>query len=102
MSSVLDPSAARDPDERSRALLTVVDSVARELHRGHDGLPAARLDSSLAEELAIDSLARVELGQRLEQVFGCALADQHLFDAETPRDLLAALDAGAGRASLAL
>lgn len=101
MSSVLDPSA-RDPDERSRALLTVVDSVARELHRGHDGLPAARLDSSLAEELAIDSLARVELGQRLEQVFGCALADQHLFDAETPRDLLAALDAGAGRASLAL
>ena len=78
------------------ALLALLDAVASELHRGHHGLAAAGLDSSLERDLAIDSLARVELGIRIERHFGHRLADQALFEADTPRELLLALAAAAG------
>ncbi len=74
-----------------RELLALVDTVASELHRGHLGLAAAGLDSSLERDLAIDSLARVELGVRIERCFGHRLADERLFEADTPRELLQAL-----------
>ncbi len=77
-------------------LLALVDAVAGELHRGHRSLRGARLDTSLERDLAIDSLARLELGIRIERRFGQTLADQHLFEAETPRDLLLALAAAQG------
>jgi 1-acyl-sn-glycerol-3-phosphate acyltransferase len=77
-------------------LLALVDAVASELHRGHTGLRSARLDTSLERELAIDSLARVELGIRIERSFGHRIADERLFEAETPRDLLLALASAQG------
>ncbi len=76
-----------------RELLALVDAVVGELHRGHHGLVAAGLDSSLERDLAIDSLARVELGVRIERCFGHRLADERLFGADTPRELLQALTA---------
>ncbi len=79
-----------------RELLALVDAVAGELHRGHDGLAAAGLDSSLERDLAIDSLARVELGLRIERHFGHRLSDQSLFEADSPRELLLALAATTG------
>ena len=90
-----DLQASLSVADMERELLALVDAVAAELHRGHAGLPRARLDSSLQRELAIDSLTRVELGMRIERRFGHGLTDEGLFEAETPRDLLVAL-AGAG------
>ncbi len=85
-----------------RALLALVNAVAGELHRGHKGLRPAHLDTSLERDLAIDSLARLELGLRIERTFGHTLADQLLFEAETPRDLLLALAAAQGVTHLEL
>lgn len=53
--------------------------------------PAVTLDSRLAEDLGIDSLARVELNLRCERAFGCRLDDDHLAAVNTPREILAAL-----------
>jgi acyl carrier protein len=45
------------------------------------------LDSSLARDLGLDSLARVELVNRLERTFNITLPERVFADAETPRDL---------------
>ncbi len=89
------PSTSTAADTAS-ALLTLVNAVAGELHGGRKGLRAAHLDTSLERDLAIDSLARLELGMRIERSFGHTLAEQDLFEAETPRDLLMALAAAQG------
>ena len=96
-------STANTPHaDLERELLALVNAVAGELHRGHHGLATAGLDSSLARDLAIDSLARVELGIRIERRFGHSLADERLFEADTPRDLLLALAAATGVTDLKL
>jgi len=46
------------------------------------------LDSRLERDLGFDSLARVELVQRVGTAFGVQLPDEVLSQAETPRDLL--------------
>ena len=45
------------------------------------------LDCSLARDLGLDSLARVELVSRLERTFNITLPERVFADAETPRDL---------------
>ena len=77
-------------------LLEIVAEVAKEA-RPHV-TPNVTLDSSLERELGLDSLARVELVLRLEQVFGTSLPEQALATGETPRDLLRFLLAGFGHA----
>ena len=52
---------------------------------------AVRLDSRLEEDLGLDSLARVELRDRIEEQFDVRLADRVL-DAPTPRDWLVAVE----------
>jgi len=47
-----------------------------------------RLDSSMDRDLAIDSLARIELLLRCEQQFDISLPEQLVSTMETPRDLL--------------
>ena len=84
------------PDSKSdqpARLLSLVDQLVAEVRPG--GRAAAALDSTLERDLGLDSLARVELLARLEQAFGVRLGDDVLGSAETPRDLLAALAAGA-------
>ncbi|MEX2199603.1 MAG: AMP-binding protein [Burkholderiales bacterium] len=61
--------------------------INREVPRG----TRVTLDSSFDRDLALDSLARVELLLRVERRFGVALPEDTLQQAETPRDLLAAL-----------
>ncbi len=73
-------------------LLTYVQEVATELHPRRQP-PAVTLDTSLERELRIDSLGRVELLHRLERAFDVRLPDQLLATAETPRDLLRAVQA---------
>ncbi len=67
-------------------LLAIVAEVVREARP--NVRPQATLDSSLERELALDSLARVELVLRLEREFGASLPEQALATSETPRDLL--------------
>jgi acyl carrier protein len=77
-------------------LLAVVQAVAREARPHVESYVA--LDSALERELGLDSLARVELVLRLEREFGISLPEQALATAESPRDLLRFLLAGAGQA----
>ncbi|HTQ78178.1 MAG TPA: phosphopantetheine-binding protein, partial [Burkholderiales bacterium] len=67
-------------------VLEVVAAVAKEARPSLS--PAVALDSSLERDLALDSLARVELVLRLEREFGASLPEQALASSETPRDLL--------------
>jgi acyl carrier protein len=77
-------------------LLAVVQEVAREARPHVEAYVA--LDSAFERDLGLDSLARVELVLRLEREFAVSLPEQALATAETPRDLLRFLLAGAGQA----
>ena len=80
------------------ALLEVVAELMRESQPAEGARAAPRLDSSLERDLGIDSLARVELLLRIERRFDVRLPAHLLGAAETPRDLLQAVLAGAPRA----
>ncbi|GAB4343016.1 MAG: AMP-binding protein [Desulfobulbaceae bacterium] len=75
-------------------LLQIVEKLAVELHPELSGT-RVDLDSSLDRDLGLDSLARMELLARLEKHFGRRLSEQVLAAAETPRELLRHLAAGA-------
>ncbi len=86
------PVAAEQTDERPEAaILAVVRETLRDLNRETPRGLRVTLDSSFDRDLALDSLARVELLLRVERRFGVALPENTLQRAETPRDLLAAL-----------
>ena len=53
--------------------------------------PAVELDAKLERDLGVDSLARVELTLRIEQVFGVRPPEESVVGARVVRDLLAAL-----------
>ena len=73
------------------ALLGVVRQLMSELHPHRPQPPSVTLDSLLDRDLGFDSLERMELLHRLEQVFGVHLPEQDVVNAEVPRDLLHAL-----------
>ncbi|KAF0163616.1 MAG: AMP-dependent synthetase and ligase [Rhodocyclaceae bacterium] len=79
--------------DQAAQLLSIVDRLVAEVRPA--GRSKAGLDSSLERDLGLDSLARVELLARIEQAFSVRLSDEVLGSAETSRDLLAALAAGA-------
>jgi 1-acyl-sn-glycerol-3-phosphate acyltransferase len=85
------PDAAQDVAVRLLALLR---ELAREIRPSERTVATLTLDSHLERELALDSLARAELLQRIERTFHVR-PDERMLLAETPRDLLA-LIAGAG------
>ncbi len=70
-------------------VLDIVAALVNELSGGRARPPT--LDDALDRDLGISSLERVELLLRLEQAFGVRLPDSVMADAETPRDLVAAL-----------
>jgi acyl-CoA synthetase (AMP-forming)/AMP-acid ligase II/acyl carrier protein len=102
----MDKTPGRHAADRPDALLLeLVRRLAAELRR-QSGVAPVSLDSLLDRDLGFDSLARVELLARIEQAFGVSLPEQALVTAETPRDLLRAVQgctsaAGAGRAGAA-
>ncbi|GGO88472.1 acyl-CoA synthetase [Marinobacterium nitratireducens] len=82
---------ATGPDADIRAqLLQLVDQLCTELRSQGLDRPV-ELDSRLEQDLGLDSLSRAELFSRIEQRFGAALPGQTFAEAETPRDLLRAL-----------
>lgn len=68
-------------------LLEVVRSLLEEIQAG-SAPQIINLDSSLENDLGLDSLARVELLARIERHFGLSLPESLFAEAETPRDLL--------------
>jgi 1-acyl-sn-glycerol-3-phosphate acyltransferase len=76
-------------------LLGVVEQLARENHPGH--AYAVSGHSSFERELGLDSLARVELVQRVGRQFGVDLPPEALSEADTPLDLLRFLQPASGR-----
>ncbi len=84
----------QQPADRADLLLDLVRRLTRELHPQAVTLPEITLDSLLDRDLGLDSLARVELLNRIEDTFRLRLPEQVLAGAETPRDLLRHLDRG--------
>lgn len=78
-------------DEISSELLRVAGQLISELHPQRQGGAALQLDSTLERDLGLDSLGRVELFSRIGRAFKVVLPDQLLAEAETLRDLHAAL-----------
>ena len=75
-----------------RALLDVVELTLRDLQPEAPIALRVALDSSLDRDLALDSLARMELLLRIERRFGIDLPEDTLQQAETVRDLLGAVE----------
>ncbi len=81
--------------DTTNTLLATIRRLAAELHSRPEEAIQLTLDSSLERDLGFDSLGRVELLTRLDQVFGVSLPERVLAAAETPRDLLQAVLAAA-------
>ncbi|MEJ2690373.1 MAG: AMP-binding protein [Deltaproteobacteria bacterium] len=81
-----------EADNRQALLLQTVRQLVAELHPRDPSAVTVRLDSSLDRDLGFDSLARVELLDRLEKVFKVSISEQVLAVAETPRDFLREID----------
>ena len=94
--------AGKQEDKQARhvELLRLLEELASELHPGRQAEAPVELSSSLERRLGIDSLARLEMALRLERRFGVRLAERDLLEAETPADLLAAIEAAGPEQSL--
>lgn len=80
-----------DTDNTGDVILGIVRDLVRELRQRRPLTRPVTIDSSLARDLGLDSLARVELVSRLERTFTITLPERVFADAETPRDLLRAV-----------
>lgn len=83
-------SDRNEVETQADAVLALIGSLRRDLYP--DRPPTAiALDDSLDVDVGLDSLARVELAERVGREFGLRLADATVFECDTPRDLLRAL-----------
>ncbi|MBC7002185.1 AMP-binding protein [Photobacterium sp. BZF1] len=80
-----------DPKQAAQSLLDLVTELAKEVNPGNFDSSTVQLDSSLDQDLGLDSLSRAELIQRTEQQFALTLPSQTLAEIDTPRDLLNAI-----------
>ncbi|HEY5682101.1 MAG TPA: AMP-binding protein [Sulfuricaulis sp.] len=78
-------------EQSGQIILEQVRQLAKELRPALASAPSASLDSLLDRELGFDSLGRVELISRIEHALGVSLPEHILATAETPRDLLRAV-----------
>ncbi|MFZ3288646.1 MAG: acyl carrier protein, partial [Telluria sp.] len=83
MTASLAPAAAAPTAER---LLALVQQLANDTHPGRSH--TVTLETSFEKDLALDSLARVELILRVGKTFRVELPANALAEADTPRDLL--------------
>ncbi|MFW6094462.1 MAG: AMP-binding protein, partial [Pseudomonadota bacterium] len=86
-----DEDRAEGSEARTEALLGIVRDMAYELHPERRQHLQLTLTSDLDRDLGFDSLARIELLRRINQVFRVDVGEAVLETAETPGDLLAAL-----------
>ena len=86
-----DPNTQNPSHERDTlagTLLRLLNELAKELHPHRPPSARITIDSSIDNEIGLDSLARLELLPRVEDHFGVTLPERAFADAETPRDLL--------------
>ena len=69
-------------------LLGVVRDLAVELHPPEARTLVVTLDSTLDQDLGLDSLSRMELLSRIERLFGVVVSEEAVSRALSPRDLL--------------
>ncbi len=91
MSAETARQASQANEQNTDALLDLVRQLVLELHPQRQHSLGVTLDSALDRELGFDSLSRVELLMRIERFFGVSLPENLLANAETPRDLLRAV-----------
>ena len=77
-----------DQDNLANSLLMLIEDLVTELHADKTLSLVLNLDSSIDDDLGLDSLARVELISRIEQQFNVTLPQRDFAEAESPRDLL--------------
>ena len=97
----LEPATGTDRDRLAHELLETVRALALEL-KSVPGELRVTLGSSLQRDLGIDSLGLAELLLRLERRFQVHLPETLLGEAETPRDLLRAIEDMGERAARAI
>ena len=85
-----------DQDKIAYILLKIMQELVEELHAKKPRTFVLTLDSTIDDDLGLDSLARVELISRIEQRFNIALPQRVFADAESPRDLLRAIISAQG------
>lgn len=91
-----DGGDARAVDAAGR-LLETTRALLVEINPRRAGAAVA-LDSLLDKDLGLDSLGRIELIARIEQVFDVTLSEEAMTAAETPRDILRGVLAAEARA----
>ena len=74
-----------------KTVMVLARAVAAELHPGRPLPPDAGPDSLLDHDFALDSLGRLELAGRIEDALHVTLSEARIANAETPRDLTAAV-----------
>ena len=77
--------------QQEEALIKVIHDLCAEVHSGHAFVEQITLDNTFDKDLGLDSLARVELISRVEAEFKLALPEHTFAEAQTPRDLLRAI-----------
>jgi len=93
---------AQDPEQTEESieqrLLAIIRELLAELKPRGVQFAVIDLDSALDRDLGFDSLSRVELMLRIERGFDVNLPEQILGQAESPRDLLRAIQAAPTKA----
>jgi 1-acyl-sn-glycerol-3-phosphate acyltransferase len=79
-------------EEVTKTFLGIVENLSNEINGARGIATSVSLDSHLENELGIDSLSRMELLLRIEQQLHGTIPDSIAVSAETPRELLAALN----------
>ncbi|MEA3372321.1 MAG: AMP-binding protein [Campylobacterota bacterium] len=77
--------------QQEETLIEVIHALSVEVHPHHAPAEQITLDSTFDRDLGLDSLARVELISRVEARFRLALPEHTFAEAQTPRDLLRAI-----------
>ncbi len=88
---------SQDRDNLAYTLLKLIEELVSELHAGKPRSFVLSLDSSLDDDIGLDSLARVELIARIEQHFNVTLPQRVFAEAESPRDLLRSISSVRGQ-----
>jgi 1-acyl-sn-glycerol-3-phosphate acyltransferase len=93
MSAVAPEDTAVSLEEASiaRDVLAIVRDLTAELHPAMPGVDKLGADASIERDFGLDSLARVELGLRIERSLTTSLSDTALVESETVRDLARSL-----------
>lgn len=87
------PPIGPHSEVNAKLLLELLRELVAELRPGLESRLRIDLDSALDRDLGLDSLARMEGLSRIERRFGVRLEERAVSEAETVRDLLAALAA---------